>query len=209
MAITYPLALPTTIGVGNITLRAVNITSVSESPFTFSQQVFKHPGERWEASVSIPVSKADIAEDWVTFLVSLKGRVGTFLMGDPNRVVARGSAATAPGIPLVNGAGQLGGSVNIDGLPVSVTGYLLKGDYIQIGGGINARLHKVLNNVDSNALGQATLDIWPGIRITVGDNAVVGVYGARGLFRLASSYHEWNIDNESKYSISFEAVEVI
>lgn len=209
MPITYPLSIPTTIGVGNITLRAVNISSVSESPFTFTQQVFKHPGERWEASVSIPAAKADVSEDWVTFLVSLKGRVGTFLMGDPNRKTARGSASTTPGTPLINGSGQVGDTVAIDGLPVSATGYLLKGDYIQIAIGANATLHKVLSQVNSNALGQATLDIWPGIRTARADNVFVGVANTVGNFRLASTYHEWNIDNESKYSISFEAVEAI
>jgi hypothetical protein len=161
MAITYPLSIPTTIGTERITLRAVNAVGRSESPFTFRQQVVKHQGERWEASVDIPPSKSDLAEEWIAFLVSLKGPFGTFLMGDPNMTEARGSASTTPGTPVVNGASQTGDELAIDGLPLSATGYLLPGDYIQLGAAGTATLHKVLTQVDSNGSGEATLDIWP------------------------------------------------
>lgn len=93
MAITYPLNTPTNIGIANITLMAENAVAVSQSPFTFAQQIVAHPGQRWAASISLPPMKRQDAENWIAFLLSLKGQVGTFLLGDPNGVNDQGVAA--------------------------------------------------------------------------------------------------------------------
>jgi len=93
MPITYPLNTPTNIGIANITLMAENAVAVSQSPFTFAQQVVAHPGQRWAASISLPPMKRQDAENWIAFLLSLKGQVGTFLLGDPNGVNDQGVAA--------------------------------------------------------------------------------------------------------------------
>tara|TARA_R100000655_G_scaffold44042_1_gene80633 strand:- start:4030 stop:4368 length:339 start_codon:yes stop_codon:yes gene_type:complete len=112
MAITYPLASPTHVKPSNITFRAVNTVGMSMSPFTYQQQLVAHAGQRWECDVTLPaMSRAD-AEQWVAFLVSLRGRFGTFTLGDPVGASPRGSAG---GTPLVNGASQTGGTLNIDG----------------------------------------------------------------------------------------------
>ena len=73
MAITYPLSLPTDIGIAEIELRASNVVGISESPFTYKQQVVQHQGQRWEASVSIPAVRKDLMEPWIAFLLKLKG----------------------------------------------------------------------------------------------------------------------------------------
>lgn len=91
MAITYPLNTPTNLGIANITLSAENAVAISQSPFTFQQQVVAHPGQRWAASVSLPPMKRQDAEYWIAFLLSLKGQIGTFLLGDPNCVAPQGS----------------------------------------------------------------------------------------------------------------------
>ena len=46
MAISYPLTTPTTIGIEQIELRAVNSVITSESPFTYKQQVISHGGQK-------------------------------------------------------------------------------------------------------------------------------------------------------------------
>ena len=71
MAISYPLATPTTIGIESIELRAVNAVAVSQSPFTYKQQVVSQGGQKWEASVSIPSVRRDLAADWKALLVDL------------------------------------------------------------------------------------------------------------------------------------------
>lgn len=210
MAITYPLSLPTTVGIGEITLSAASAVAVSSSPFTYKQQVIEHPGQRWEATVSIPPALRATSEEWVSFLLKLHGPVGTFLMGDPNGKSARGSASTTPGTPLINGALSSGDSeITVDGLPASATGYLKAGDYIQLGSGSTATLHKVLDDVDSDASNEATFEVWPAVRRTVANNEAVVVDNARGLFRLASPISSWEIDNSNFYGIGFKAVEAV
>lgn len=213
MAITYPLSLPTTIGVANITFTAENAMAISESPFTFNQQVLYHPGQRWKASISLPPIKRQDAEDWIAFLLSMKVNPGlsvpSFLLGDPNGATPRGSAATTPGTPLVNGANQTGNTLAIDGLPINTTNYLRAGDYIQLGSGATATLHKVLTQTDSNASGQATVDIWPSLRSSPADNATVTVSGCKGRFRLSNSVQQWQINEISSYGITFDCVEVL
>lgn len=209
MAITYPLNTPTNIGIANITLMAENAVAISTSPFTFQQQVVAHPGQRWAASISLPPMKRQDAESWVAFLISLKGQVGTFLLGDPNCKTARGSASVTPGTPLVKGAGQTGSSLIIDGLPISATGYLLPGDYIQLGSASSASLYKVLTQVDTNGSGEATLDIWPNLRTSPADNATVTVANTVGRFRLSSNTTQWGISEISSYGIAFDCVEAL
>tara|TARA_R100000231_G_scaffold2990_2_gene5489 strand:+ start:1252 stop:1881 length:630 start_codon:yes stop_codon:yes gene_type:complete len=207
MAITYPLSTPTNKTIASITLVARNVIGVSTSPFNFKQQVYQYSGQRWEADITLPRMAREDAEQWVAFLMSLYGQKGTFLLGDPLGGTARGSASTAAGTPVVNGASQTGGTLNIDGLPASATGYLKAGDYIQLGSAATSQLYKVLADADSNGSGEASLDIYPNLRSSPADGATVVVSNAKGLFRLASNETSWNINNLAFYGITFGAVE--
>ena len=206
MAISYPRALPTHTGIRNITLRAVNVTAVSESVFTLRQQIYKHTGERWEAEITLPAMARASAEQWVAWLLSMRGREGTFLLGDPVGKTPRGSAG---GTPLVNGGSQTGDSISIDGCTASQTGWLKAGDYIQLGSGASASLHKVLQDVNSSGAGQATLDVWPSIRTAPADNAAVVTSTAQGVFRLSTSSTEWSINEIAHFGVVFPAVQAI
>lgn len=209
MAITYPLSLPTSIGIAEIELRANNVVGISQSPFTFDQQIVQHQGQRWEASISLPAVRKDLSEPWVAFLLSLKGPVGTFLLGDPNMATPQGYAGTNAGTPLVNGAVSSGASeIDIDGVPASYT-YLKAGDYFQLGSGSTATLHKVLVDADSDGTGACTIDFWPSVRRDIADGEAVVVSNAKGNFRLTSSVSAWSINNTSVYGISFDAVEAV
>jgi hypothetical protein len=206
MAITYPLTLPSHTGIQNITLRAVNTVGMSMSPFTYQQQVVAHAGQRWEVDVTLPAMNRADAEQWVAFLVSLRGRFGTFTLGDPVGASPRGSAG---GTPLVNGASQVGGTLNIDGCTASQTGWLKAGDYIQLGSAGSATLHKVLADADSNGSGEVALDIWPYIRTAPSDNATVVVTNTIGRFRLADNEQNWSIRETALYGITFGGVEAV
>lgn len=209
MAETYPLAFPTQTGVARVEITATDVVSINQSPFTLSQQVVRHAGARWSAMIAIPPVKREDSEYWNAFLLRLRGQFGTFLLGDPNAATPRGSAASAAGTPVVNGASQTGNNLNIDGLPASATGYLKAGDYIQLGSASTARLYKVLEDVNSNASGEATLNLWPDLRSSPADGATVVVSNAKGLFRLESNDATWSINNAGFYSISFSAVEAL
>jgi len=206
MAITYPLTLPSHTGIRNITLRAVNTVGLTQSPFTYAQQAVAHSGQRWEVDVTLPAMNRSDAEQWVAFLISLRGQLGTFTLGDPVGASPRGSAG---GTPLVNGASQIGGTLNIDGCTASQTGWLKAGDYIQLGTAGSATLHKVLADVDSNGSGQVSLDLWPYIRTAPSDNASVTLTNTVGRFRLASNIQNWSIRETALYGITFGGVEAI
>lgn len=194
MAVSYPMNTPTTIGIASITLRAVNAVTTSQSPFTYKQQVVDFGGQRWEASVSIPSVHRDKASEWVAMLIALRGPVGTFLLGDPDYATPRGDASSV----------AVTGSAGASTVTVAMTGTLKAGDYIQLGSGSSARLHKVL--VDQT--GNGTLEIWPSLRSDY-SSATATLDSPKGVFRLKQNMTEWSINNASFYGISFEAVEVI
>lgn len=208
MAISYPLSLPTSIGIAQIELRATNAVAVSRSPFTFSTQVHAYSGQSWQADVTLPSIRRDLAEEWVAWLISLKGQLGTFYLGDPNAVTPRGSARDTDTI-LVNGATSSGNTLAIDSAPASRTGYLKAGDYMQVGTGTSRQLFKVLADVNTNGSGQATVDIWPDVRTTIANNAAVTVEDTKGIFRLASNEQGFSINEASFYGISFGAMEAL
>lgn len=387
MTISYPLALPSHTGLRAIELRATNAVAYSRSPFTFAGQAFAYPGQMWQADVTLPPMKRDDAEQWVAWLVSLRGQLGTFTMGDPigatprgsalaNRVnlldyseqfdnaywskgnstitansiaspdglttadtlventatashniqeafsfvagttytlsiyvkeqsarnfrigfptaqfggvapfavfdttsgsvlsvsggvvttsesvgngwfrfsISKGASVSASGNiaflltdgttgtylgdgvsgayiwgaqlevgsvpttyqpifagygPFVNGASQTGESLVIDGASPDEVGYLLPGDYIQLGSGSTATLHKVLEQVDTDSSGNATLTLWPHIRTAPADNATVKVGNTVGRWRLASNESSWSVNEASIYGISFTAMEAV
>lgn len=202
MAISYPLSIPAT-GIRSISIRARNVVAATASPFTGQQNLVRHQGAWWEAEISLPPMDRPDAEEWIGFLMSLKGRYGTFLLGDPAATSPRGTWA---GTPLVQGAGQTGESLVVDGFNAGATAK--RGDYFGIGSGSTARLYKVLTDATA-AAGAMTLDIWPRLRESPADNAVVTTASAAGLFRLASNDTEWSVDLARIYGLSFAAVEAI
>lgn len=194
MSIAYPLSTPTTIGFESITIRAVNAVATSQSPFTYKQQIVSHQGQRWEASVTIPPVRRDLAAPWKAFLTALKGQTGTFLLGDPDYATPQGDVSAC----------TLSGDAGDESVTVTMTGTLKAGDYIQLGSGASAKLHQVLEDQTGNG----TLEIWPKLRSDYTDETVI-FNNAKGVFRLSTNSSEWGINNSSAYGISFEAVEAI
>lgn len=206
MTISYPLAFPTHTGVRSISIRQQTVSKITESPFTLKQQVIVHTGQRWEASIELPPMTHANARQWIAWLSSLRGHQGSFLMGDPLGVTPAGSAG---GTPVVDGASQTGGSLNITGATASQTGWLKAGDYIQLGSGETTTLHMVLADADSDVSGDVTVDIWPDLRSSPSDAATVVVSAAKGLWRLTSNNIGWDADHASIYGLSFSVVEAL
>lgn len=194
MAISYPLTMPSNVGMASIELRAVNAVSVSSSPFTYKQQVQAFDGQRWEADVTLPPMNRDDAEAWVSFLMSLRGRLGTFLLYDPS---ARSLRGTADEVTISGNTGE-------DSVDVTANGTIKAGDYIQLGSASDATLHKVLQDYS----GSGQLEIWPKLRQ---DRSSVSatIVNASGVFRLNSNETSWSVNDASFFGISFGAVEVI
>jgi hypothetical protein len=231
MTITYPLSLPPRPAIAKSRFTARSVVAVSESPFTLSTQVQQHQGERWEAELSLPPMKRLAAEPWLVFRMKLKGRLGTFLMGDPDG--RRPQVNTAICSPLVSGAGQTGEEIVTDGWQTSDRGItcdstlvtsdataatcdsanvaLRAGDYVQFGSGLSARLHKLLDHAEitDSTTGKVTLTVWPSVRVAHADNSAITYRDAKGLFRMSSNEMSWDASELPLYGVTFAAQSVV
>jgi hypothetical protein len=232
MTITYPLTFPTTIGLTDSNLKMRTSVSVNESPFSFTQQVYNWQGERWEIDVVLPLMKRAVAEQYKSFLASLKGKFGTFLMYIPSSrenlgnyldtskqllTISGDDITTISGVDIWTSVGEpycisgLVGSkaLTLSGMVASTPGALKAGDYFHIGTGSSTRLYKILKDVNSNSNGEATIDIFPALRRDIIHGEQIELEQPRGLFRLNSNVTEFPSDYNNLFSLSFSAVEAI
>lgn len=189
MAITYPLIMPTAvINIATITLRKQEPQNISVSPWTGVQQVQNSQGQWWEADVGLPPLTRAQADAWEVFILKLAGAKGTFLMGDPEHTAPRGIGG---GNPVIDGVGQTGNTVSVKSCPANLTGWLLAGDFVQIGDAGTARLYRVLEDVDTTNLGTASLTLWPNMRRATIDGEPLTIYNAQGRFRMTPGAKEF------------------
>ena len=201
----YPLTLPTATGIKTQNWKLERVVAVTESPFTNQQQVFEHDGAQWSATMTLPPMKKDNASVWLAFFLSLRGRRGTFKLGDQDKKTIQG---TATGTILVNGASQTGNQVALDGFTASRANVFKAGDYIQI----NSYLYMVIENVTANGSGEANVKIEPSLRSgiePINDNTTVIYLNTTTLMRLDSNEFSWDTDHVSKYGISFACSEAL
>ena len=201
----YPLTLPTVTGIKTQNFGLTRTISVSQSPFTKQEQVYQHEGEQWKATFTLPPMKKDSASIWLAFLISLRGRRGTFKMGDQDKKTIQG---TATGTVLVKGAAQTGNAINLDGFTASRANVFLAGDYIQI----NSYLYMVSANVTANGSGEATVYVEPSLRTgieAINDNTTVVYSNTTTLMRLDTNFTNWDSNHVSVYGISFACSEAL
>jgi hypothetical protein len=196
MAITYPLLIPDH-SFRSMTMRMKRVVGVSESPFTLEQQVYEHQGARWEAEITLPPMNLDEARAWEAFFISLRGRKGTFLMGNPlhnafvTGVALSGTApARSTSISVTGGAGQ---TINA-------------GEYFQIGTGLDSHIHQVVETITLD--GSDVLTIEPPLRTSY-NNDSLNFTQPKGVWRLSSNDVEWSIDSASIYGFTFACQEAL
>lgn len=209
MSIIYPLTFPTTKGLGRFKMSARSVVSMARSPFTGHQDIQVFQGQWWEVDASFPPLDSEDFDIIVSFFLSLNGREGTFLLGDPSKATPRGTASSSPGTPVINGGSQTGDSLNGTGAPASATGYLKAGDYIQIGSGSAAKLHRVLEDTDTDGSGNFTVTIWPCLRSSPTNGNPIVVSNTVGLWRLEANSVDWDVVPVVPYNLSFKAIEAL
>lgn len=194
MAITYPVSTPTSVGIASIEFRAINAVAYSSSPFTFQSQVHVYQGQAWSVDVTIPPVRKDLAEQWVAFLLSLRGRFGTFLLGDPNYDGPQGTATT------LSVTGTAGSST----VAATINGTLKAGDWFSLGSGTSTRLYKVVQDISVTG----NMEIYPALR-TNATASSAELADPKGVFRLSSNETVWSINEMSAYGISFGGMEAL
>ena len=202
----YPLDIPTVSGFINSKLQLLRTTAVTTSSFTYQSQVQQFEGEVWTADFRLaPMRRADAAL-WQAFFVQLRGRRGTFRLGDPDNTSLLGAAT---GTIRVNGASQVGNQVALDGFANSTTDVFKKGDYIQI----NSYMYLVTDDASSNGSGEADVKIEPALRQsieTISDNTII-TYGssAKTVWRMDDNTLGWDGDRVSRYGFNFSCTEAL
>ena len=201
----YPLTLPTATGIITQNFSLTRAVAVTTSPFTFQTQVHQHQGEFWRTVISLPPMLRANANLWLSFLLQLRGRRGTFKIGDQD---AKTITGTATGTIRVNGASQTGNQVALDGFTADRANVFKAGDYIQIG----SYLYMVIADVSANSSGEADVKIEPALRSsieTINDDTTVVYSNTTTLMRLDTNELGWQTDKVSKYGISFSASEAL
>ena len=202
MPITYPINFPTTFGLSSMSIGIDHVVAVSESEFTLQTQVQVHQGVAWEVKGSLEILNREQADEYNAFVAKLQGRAGTFLMPVFGSETPRGIAT---GTPVVAGAGQTGTDLDTSGWTPSQTGILLAGDYIQIGTGAGTRLHRLLEDADSDGGGLSTLVIAQKITTAFNDLETITVQSAKGLFRMKTNLITTDVQPPNIQTIRFSA----
>jgi len=145
------------------------------------------------------------ADDWIAFLMQMRGMANAIQIGDPMKAAPRGSVA---GTPLVDnsvtlGNAAMGQAIGTKGWTASHAGVLRRGDYIQTG----YRWHRVLDDVDSDSSGKALIPIWPSLREIPTDSSAIVTSNTKGLFRLAQNKRTWSSDVTRLTRMSFQLME--
>ena len=201
------IEVPEFLRLSTVTMTLVKAVGISKSPFTFQETAYEWDGEQWLIDIVIPpITDRRLAGKYKAFLLKLRGEVNNFLLGDPSCSTPLG---VATGIPLVNGGGQTGNTLSTKGWTPSIDGILLEGDYIQIGTGLNARLHMVVSDVNSDGSGNASISVIPSLRYSPADNAQIIVNSPKGVFKFDSSDVSWSADPSNIYTFSLTAREVL
>jgi hypothetical protein len=142
------------------------LTQVHESPLTGAVRTQALPGAYWSCVLDYSHARGTNAQLLWGLMARLQGRAGRVAVPLFGNQRPRGVGG---GTPLVQGGGQSGTTLVIDGAPASTTGWLLQGDVIQVGD----YAYMIAADANTSAGGAATLSIYPQLRSSPSDNAQV------------------------------------
>lgn len=175
-------------------------TTRFESPLTGHVQILERAGARWVAQMSLVRGDAD-SRRMDALLAALQGPVGTVFLPDFRRLSAKGSLSGAP--QLASGTGN---TLTINGFTPDAVGVLLQGDLVQTSTG---RAHVVVQDIDADNLGNASVPIEPALRDPVTVGALV-TDNCRVKMRLVDDDQAANpTDNRLRSSFELQFMEIL
>ena len=136
------------------------------------------------------------------FVIAQRGQWDSFSMVLPGHKAPQGVAS---GTPLVNGASQSGRTLVTKGWSASVNGILKAGDFIGITG--QTKIYMVTSDANSDASGNATLNIEPALMAAPTDGAALTVRNVPFTLALASDTIEMGVQPPVLYNFSLSLVE--
>ena len=185
-----PLTFPD-VGIQEINLRLKRAVAVSESPFTFDQQVYAHQGAAWQAEITMPPLSHDEARSVEAFIVGLKGREGTFTFGHPLHTSTATSTTSGSTAVRAETLTTTAGST-----AVTAGTYFQLGSYLYIA-------------TASKAAGAGTLEFQPPLRAVIADGTALDFTLPKSLWRLASNDVGWSTNVASMYGFTLAFTEAL
>lgn len=165
-------------------------------PGTFGvDQRVSRMGDRWAMDVQMPpMPYGDTALRWVARLSRARGDVVRMRVPQP------GLAVGDPGDVLVNGAGQSGTSLIVDGVNAPTS--LREGQWVSITTGGRSYLHLIAADVLFDSAGEATLTLDPMLRVSPADNSPVEIEEPV-IEGFLEAGQEWTVDVARHVGLSF------
>lgn len=191
----FPDITPTT-----QTFELVTNTSQFQSPVSGAIQTLSRKGSYWKTRMMFRNLSGSDRSELQAFIAKLDGQTHRMRLEDYGRV--RNGAATSPQSVLVDGAGQTGYQIDLDGATANVTNFFKAGDYISF----NNELHMVTADASSDGTGSLTVDIAPNIRKATENNDAVQIFNPFGVFMMVNN-PRWNTESKYISSITIEAIE--
>lgn len=175
-------------------------TRMFRSPMNGAARTREIPGGYWRLTASwTDLSEVD-AGALQALLVALQGQAGRVAQWNWGRPRPRGTIA---GTPLVNGAGQAGKTLNIDGVTNGTT--LNPGDLI----GVNGQVLMVAAPGVTAAGGAMAVPLATPLRAAPADNAVITLDKPLATFMLADSVVSFGVRAPTLTTISAVFVEAL
>jgi hypothetical protein len=157
-------------------------------------------GDRYEVAVQMPTMEAEVARVFISRLTQAKK--SSLLMPFPQAGVTVG----AEGAPRVNGAGQAGTVLAIDGLPAAKA--VKEGWFFSILTGGRRYVHQVAADAVADGGGAIVLNIEPMLRVSPSDNAVVELAVPMIEGFVQGDGLPWSIDVAAHVGLSFTVREI-
>jgi hypothetical protein len=158
------ITLPATPKPQGMAWRLVQPAQNNISTWTGSRQVLPSGRGWWECQITLPpIVGTSNFNAWRSFTAKMRGAANDVQI--PVDPTAQSAIANTMS---VNGAGQTGRTLNVDGLPNSTT-VLNAGQFVTVGN----QLLQLTADVTTNGSGQATLSFEPALRAAPADNATV------------------------------------
>jgi hypothetical protein len=197
---TTPLDFPKNVRITNVSITPEDAVGIRESPSSYHQEVQVFGGQRLKMQVDFKEEDPEQGSRLEAFFLKLRGSAGTFRFFDPYHTEPMGQAM---GLPTVSVAVKGEQTITTTGWLANVNYQLRQGDYIQI----TDDLHRVLDDVHSDASGNATLTLWPDLRASHSASAAIIIRNPVGLWRLSRAPTYTRSASNQKHAISMECVE--
>lgn len=156
-------------------------------------------GDRFAFDIAMPKMERAEGEVWVSRLLSSFG--SSAVMDYPQPYGGRGDA----GAPLVNGAGQAGMILNVDGVTPDFV--FPEGPLFSLFTGGRRYCHVITGTPAANASGQAALTFWPMLRVSPANNAVIEYAQPKIEGLIGGDQGSWTIDVAQHIGLVFTITE--